>query len=264
MTPGVANQTRDNQARDQALLAVRALSRSFGGLRAVDEVDLDLAPASVTGLLGPNGSGKTTLFNLIDGTVRPVVGQAHGWAGAQARSRQPPGPRARWRGPYRSTAAPVPQPDRARERGPGRAAALPWPGCFSPRVTVAERARAVEVLADLGSHRGTRTPARPSLGYRQAQAHRTRPGALARPGARPARRAGRGHQPRPLAAARRHDPRAASGRRRRPARRARRRVPRQPVRPGLRHGQRQDHRQRHGPPRSARTGPSSTPTSATR
>ncbi len=73
------------------VLAARGLGRSFGGLRAVDDVDLDLPPASVTGLLGPNGSGKTTLFNLIDGTVRPSSGQAHarGPAGLTARAARP-------------------------------------------------------------------------------------------------------------------------------------------------------------------------------
>jgi len=50
-------------------LRVRGLRKSFGGLRAVDGVDLDLARGRITGLIGPNGSGKTTLFNLIDGTV---------------------------------------------------------------------------------------------------------------------------------------------------------------------------------------------------
>jgi len=51
------------------VLAVRGVGKSFGGLRAVDNVDLDLTAGRVTGLIGPNGSGKTTLFNIIDGTV---------------------------------------------------------------------------------------------------------------------------------------------------------------------------------------------------
>ena len=51
------------------VLAAKGLGKSFGGLRAVDGVDLTLVRGRVTGLIGPNGSGKTTLFNLIDGTV---------------------------------------------------------------------------------------------------------------------------------------------------------------------------------------------------
>ncbi|MCU1681421.1 MAG: amino acid/amide transporter rane protein 2, family / amino acid/amide transporter [Amycolatopsis sp.] len=59
----------DRGADASEVLVVRGLRKSFGGLRAVDGVDLDLAGAQITGLIGPNGSGKTTLFNVIDGTV---------------------------------------------------------------------------------------------------------------------------------------------------------------------------------------------------
>jgi branched-chain amino acid transport system ATP-binding protein/branched-chain amino acid transport system permease protein len=72
---GGRSETPPAAAADEPVLAVRGLTRSFGGLRAVAGVDLDLFRGQVTGLLGPNGSGKTTLFNLIDGTVRPSSGQ---------------------------------------------------------------------------------------------------------------------------------------------------------------------------------------------
>lgn len=58
-----------------ALLALRNVSRSFGGLKAVDDVTLDLRPGTVTGLIGPNGAGKTTLVNLISGTTKPSSGE---------------------------------------------------------------------------------------------------------------------------------------------------------------------------------------------
>jgi branched-chain amino acid transport system ATP-binding protein len=48
-----------------SLLEAHRLSKSFGGLRAVDEVDFTLAAGSITGIIGPNGAGKTTFFNLI-------------------------------------------------------------------------------------------------------------------------------------------------------------------------------------------------------
>ncbi|GIX14050.1 MAG: ABC transporter ATP-binding protein [Paracoccaceae bacterium] len=60
---------------DGALLATRGLGRRFGALRAVDDVSIDVAAGSITGLIGPNGAGKTTLFNLLTGELRPDAGQ---------------------------------------------------------------------------------------------------------------------------------------------------------------------------------------------
>jgi len=53
------------------LLSTRGLSRNFGGLKAVDNVDFDLPAGQVRALIGPNGAGKTTVFNLISG-VYPI------------------------------------------------------------------------------------------------------------------------------------------------------------------------------------------------
>src|SRR6266545_2182036 len=58
-----------------ALLAARALSKRFGGLKAVDGVDLELQAGEILGVIGPNGAGKTTLFSLITGSLAPSSGE---------------------------------------------------------------------------------------------------------------------------------------------------------------------------------------------
>ena len=56
------------------LLETVDLSVAFGGVRAVDGVDLQVPAGSIVGLIGPNGAGKTTTFNLISGLTRPDAG----------------------------------------------------------------------------------------------------------------------------------------------------------------------------------------------
>jgi branched-chain amino acid transport system permease protein len=148
------------------VLAVRALSRSFGGLRAVDAVDLDLPAGSVTGLLGPNGSGKTTLFNLIDGTVRPSSGQLtladrrieRGSRQARAHA----GLARTYQLPRLFPSLTVVENVVLAERRFSLARLL------RPRVTTTERAKAVAVLAGLGLSRYADTsPAALSYGQRK-------------------------------------------------------------------------------------------------
>ncbi|MBR7827650.1 ABC transporter ATP-binding protein [Actinospica sp. MGRD01-02] len=56
------------------LLTIRGLTRDFGGFRAVDGVDLDVAQGAIHSVIGPNGAGKSTLFSLITGERRPTAG----------------------------------------------------------------------------------------------------------------------------------------------------------------------------------------------
>jgi ABC-type branched-subunit amino acid transport system ATPase component len=58
-------------------LAVRDLSRAFGGIRAVDRCSFEVDAGTVVGLIGPNGSGKSTLFNLITRLLRPDGGAVY-------------------------------------------------------------------------------------------------------------------------------------------------------------------------------------------
>ncbi len=55
-------------------LSLRSVTKAFGGLVAVDGIDLDVVHGQRLGLLGPNGAGKTTLFNLVAGDMRPTSG----------------------------------------------------------------------------------------------------------------------------------------------------------------------------------------------
>jgi branched-chain amino acid transport system ATP-binding protein len=59
---------------DQPVLDIRALTKAFGGLRAVNEFDLTVQPGALDGLIGPNGAGKTTVFNMISGLYVPTGG----------------------------------------------------------------------------------------------------------------------------------------------------------------------------------------------
>ena len=58
-----------------SLLTLKNLTKSFGGLMAVNDVSFDVEEGSIIGLIGPNGAGKTTVFNLITGNHRPDSGE---------------------------------------------------------------------------------------------------------------------------------------------------------------------------------------------
>jgi neutral amino acid transport system ATP-binding protein len=65
----------NNNFSQVPLLAASGLSKSFGGIKAVDNAEIQVATGSITGLIGPNGAGKTTLFNLLSNFIRPDKGQ---------------------------------------------------------------------------------------------------------------------------------------------------------------------------------------------
>ena len=75
-----------------ALLEIRGAKKSFGGLRAVDGVDLTVEAGSITALIGPNGSGKTTLFNLVTGAM--PLGEGEIWFDGTRIDRMKPWERA--------------------------------------------------------------------------------------------------------------------------------------------------------------------------
>ena len=57
------------------LFEIRGLTRDFGGVRAIDGLDLDVDAGEIVSVIGPNGAGKTTLFNLVTGIYRPTSGR---------------------------------------------------------------------------------------------------------------------------------------------------------------------------------------------
>ncbi len=57
-----------------AMLELRGVSKSFGGLRVISDLDLPVMPGEILSVIGPNGAGKTTLFNLISGIYKPDAG----------------------------------------------------------------------------------------------------------------------------------------------------------------------------------------------
>jgi ABC-type branched-subunit amino acid transport system ATPase component len=57
------------------IVELKNLTKSFGGVKAVDNVSMDFEKSKITALIGPNGAGKTTIFNIINGFIKPDKGQ---------------------------------------------------------------------------------------------------------------------------------------------------------------------------------------------
>ncbi len=60
-----------------AILTIKRLTKQFGGLVAIDDLDMDVKDASIHSVIGPNGAGKTTLFNCITGFYKPETGEVN-------------------------------------------------------------------------------------------------------------------------------------------------------------------------------------------
>lgn len=69
------NYPRDPVDSPFPLLSAQKLSKSFGGLKAVNNAQIEVQKGSITGLIGPNGAGKTTLFNLLSNFIAPDHGE---------------------------------------------------------------------------------------------------------------------------------------------------------------------------------------------
>ena len=74
-------------AHSGTLIEVKGLSKSFGGLRAVQDVGFSVAAGEILGIIGPNGAGKTTLFNLLNGVLPADTGSAR-FDGQELRGRK--------------------------------------------------------------------------------------------------------------------------------------------------------------------------------
>jgi branched-chain amino acid transport system ATP-binding protein len=86
-----------------AVLELRALSKSFGGLHAVSEIDVSVDEGLIFGLIGPNGAGKTTIFNLVTGILAPTSGGVRFCGDDLLARRSVAVPRTRARRPFEIT-----------------------------------------------------------------------------------------------------------------------------------------------------------------
>ena len=78
----------NDTANGTALLTARDVTKTFGGLVAVDDVTFEIPPKSIVSIIGPNGAGKTTFFNMLTGLYKPTTGRI-GFDGRDITGRRP-------------------------------------------------------------------------------------------------------------------------------------------------------------------------------
>src|SRR5262249_54713406 len=133
--------------RVSPLLRVDALTKAFGGVRAVDGCSFEVAEGTITALIGPNGSGKTTVFNLVTGYLRPDAGRG-AFAGHDV-TRHHTGALYR-HGLSRTFQQARVFPALTVLDNLVAAAGYGWWRLFAPRVRPADRERARALLAEFG------------------------------------------------------------------------------------------------------------------
>ncbi len=150
-------------ASTPVLLELRQVTKQFGGILAVDRVDLQVRQGEVLGLIGPNGAGKTTVFNLISGVMAPSSGEIRfrgqsigGWRPDQVT----------WAGIARTfqAASFLPRHDGARERGDRRA--------LSPSGRASRQTRGHGHRVRTGAHGAARLPGSAGRGPQRFQQKR--------------------------------------------------------------------------------------------
>jgi branched-chain amino acid transport system ATP-binding protein len=75
VAPAGSERRTTNAPASEVLLEGKGISKHFGGVNALTDVDFQVRRGEIVGLIGPNGSGKTTLFNLVSGLIRPDAGR---------------------------------------------------------------------------------------------------------------------------------------------------------------------------------------------
>jgi len=86
--PATAGRTSQEAADGQPLLRLKGIGKSFGPVRALTDINLDIPPGKVTALVGDNGAGKSTMIKTISGIWEPSQGQIF-WQGRQVHFRSP-------------------------------------------------------------------------------------------------------------------------------------------------------------------------------